>query len=579
MTAGQYVTSSDGTRLAVQDHGAPPGREDAPVLVAVHGYPDNHTVWDGVVGAVADAYRIVTYDVRGSGASDRPGPRDAYRIARLVEDLRAVLDLVSPERPVHLLAHDWGSIQCWPALTDPDLVGRIASYTSVSGPSLDHAARWLRAAHRHPAAGAKQLAQSYYTALFQLPGVPEALIRHGLFDRVVGALARRGRSSAAVAHQVHRSEADKINGLQLYRANMPSHLKRPRPERIDVPVQVIAARSDAFVSVALQTQAPRPWVRSLRIRVISGGHWVIGDRPDVIARLVREFTAAVDAGSDVADHSPRGEFDGRLVVITGGARGIGRATALEFARRGADVVIADVNTVAGKETAGEIEALGVRAAAYHLDVSDAGEWEQFAERIRATHGVPDIVVNNAGIGMGGPFLATTVEQWQRILGVNLWGVIHGCRLFGRQQVQRGTGGQIINVASAAAFTPSKTLPAYATTKAAVLMLTQCLRADLAREGIRVTAVCPGFVDSDIARTTTYVGVDDARQEQLREQAAASYRRRNFTPERVARHIVDAARKNTPVAVISVEAKLFGAIGRFAPALGRALARIDLADVR
>lgn len=571
----QHVSSADGTRLAVYDLGAPPEQADAPVLVAVHGYPDNHAVWDGVAAALADTFRVVSYDVRGAGGSDKPAQRDAYRIERLVEDLRAVLDTVSPERPVHLLAHDWGSIQGWAALSEPALAGRIASYTSISGPSLDHAAVWLRAAKHHPGAAAKQLAESYYTALFQMPKAPEALIRHGVLDRLLGAAAPLGRSSLAVPHHVTRTQADKINGLELYRANFPRHMGHPRPAPVDVPVQVIAPRHDPYVSVALQTQAPRPWARTLRTRVVSGGHWVIGDRPDVIARLVREFTTAVDAGAGTADPPRTGEFGGKLVVVTGGARGIGRATALEFARNGADIVIADVNDVAAKETAREIEALGVSAAAYHLDVSDAEEWEQFAERVRATHGVPDIVVNNAGIGMGGPVLATTVPDWQRILGINLWGVIHGCRLFGRQQVERGMGGQIINVASAAAFTPSRTLPAYATTKAAVLMLTQCLRAELAREGIRVTAICPGFVDSDIARSTVYVGVDDAGQDQLREHAAASYRRRNYTPERVARHIVKAARRNTPVAAISPEAKLFRAVGRFTPALSRALARLDL----
>ena len=129
------VTSTDGTSIAVHASGNPGG----PTVVAVHGYPDNHSVWDGLADELGGEYRVVTYDVRGAGESDAPADRRGYRMDRLVDDLVAVVDAVSDGRPVHLIAHDWGSIQCWPALTDPRLAGRIASYLSVSGPSLDHA--------------------------------------------------------------------------------------------------------------------------------------------------------------------------------------------------------------------------------------------------------------------------------------------------------------------------------------------------------------------------------------------------------------------------------------------------------
>src|SRR5690606_3429960 len=89
---------------------------------------------------------------------------------------------------------------------------------------------------------------------------------------------------------------------------------------------------------------------------------------------------------------------------------------------------------------------------------------QMAERGGAEYGVVDVLVNNAGVGLGGPFLDTTAEDWKRVLDVNLWGVIHGCRLFGRQMAERGQGGHIVNVASAAAFLPSRSLPAYSTSK-------------------------------------------------------------------------------------------------------------------
>ena len=126
----------------------------APVVVLVHGYPDTSAVWAPVADLLATDYRVVTYDVRGAGASDAPADTAGYALDLLVADLVAVADAVSPDRPVHLAGHDWGSVQAWSAVTDPDTQRRFASYTSISGPSLDHMAAWLRAraGDRTPAA-------------------------------------------------------------------------------------------------------------------------------------------------------------------------------------------------------------------------------------------------------------------------------------------------------------------------------------------------------------------------------------------------------------------------------------------
>jgi pimeloyl-ACP methyl ester carboxylesterase len=283
-TTARRVTASDGVSLAVYESGAP-GR---PTVVAVHGYPDNHAVWDGIAALLGHDLRVVTYDVRGAGESDKPSAVHAYRMPQLVDDLLAVLDAVSPASPVHLLAHDWGSIQSWPALTDDRFAGRIASFTSISGPSLDYSGRWLRHFHRHPRASLRQLAHSYYIALFQLPRVPEQVIRRGLLDRALAATGTKG----TVTETPPRSTADKINGLALYRANMVGHLRRPRPVAADLPVQLIVPERDAFVTPELATEAPRPWVPDLTVRRLPAGHWVISERPELVARLVREFIGA-----------------------------------------------------------------------------------------------------------------------------------------------------------------------------------------------------------------------------------------------------------------------------------------------
>lgn len=275
------VRSTDGTNLAVYETGTPAG----PALVAVHGYPDDHGVWDGMSALLADRFRVISYDVRGAGASDVPTSKAGYRMAQLVDDLYAVLDAVAPDQPVHLLAHDWGSIQTWPALSDPRAAGRISSFTSISGPSLVHAAAWLRGLRSDPRPRLRQLAHSYYTLLFQVPRLPEFAIRRGLLDRAVG----------------RRSHADQANGLNLYRANMFAGLRAAAPGRIDLPVQVITPVDDPFVTPALAAEAPRPFAAELRVEAVPGGHWAIKTDPDRFAELVAEHVAAAEKRASHAD--------------------------------------------------------------------------------------------------------------------------------------------------------------------------------------------------------------------------------------------------------------------------------------
>lgn len=273
------VRSTDGTGIELYRSGASSG----PLVVAIHGYPDDHTVWDGVAADLGRDFQVVTYDVRGAGASDVPaGGRAAYRIPHLIADLRAVLDEVAPTTPVHLVAHDWGSVQAWPALTDPSLAGRIAGFTSISGPSLEHASVWMRSRRTAPRDRLRQLAHSYYTLAFQLPGLPELAVRRGLIDRTLGRPAS------------DRGHADQRNGLNLYRANMLRGLRRAEPAMVPVPVQVLAPADDPFIIPALALQAPEPFVADLRTHVVPGEHWVVSRHPDRIAARVRSFVETVD---------------------------------------------------------------------------------------------------------------------------------------------------------------------------------------------------------------------------------------------------------------------------------------------
>jgi NAD(P)-dependent dehydrogenase (short-subunit alcohol dehydrogenase family) len=315
-------------------------------------------------------------------------------------------------------------------------------------------------------------------------------------------------------------------------------------------------------------------VRKLWRRNVVGRHWVPATKPHVIARMVSEFVSHIEGAPPAhalrraVVHSPGKPFEGKLVVITGAGSGIGRATALEFAAQGASVVATDIDLPSASETA---EMIG--GTAYQLDVSDEPAVRRLADRVAADHGVPDVVVNNAGIGITGPFMKTSTEDWQRVLDVNLLGVVHGCQAFGALMIDAGEGGHIVNIASGVAYSPTRGLPAYAASKAAVLMLSECLRAELASHAIGVSAICPGIVDTGITRATTFVGLSAEDQEDLRDRAARVYRRRNFPPSKVASAIVAAVRDNRAVVPVTVEAKAGRLGSRFAPGIMRRLARI------
>lgn len=289
----ERVIATDGIELAVSQSGDPAD----PTIICVHGYPDNRTVWDPVASRLSEKFHVVTYDVRGAGESGQPARRSGYLIEQLNADLKAVADKVSPDEPVHLLAHDWGSIQTWEAVTGNIPASRIASYTSISGPSLDHAGVWLRGMDwRKPSTippRLKQLLESYYIFFFQAPRLPELAWRSGAVDKMLAEATKIGRPAGVVPAETSRTDNDRINGIELYRANIMPRLLRPNPRRTSVPVQVIAPKQDIWVSHPLQTQAPAPYVSDLRVVTVDGGHWIVLDQPGLIADHVTSFISGL----------------------------------------------------------------------------------------------------------------------------------------------------------------------------------------------------------------------------------------------------------------------------------------------
>lgn len=294
MSTSRRIDGAGGLSLAVTEAGEPGG----PTVLLVHGFPDTGAVWDPVVERLVDSFHVVRYDVRGAGQSDAPPRRSGYALPLLVEDLAAVIDATSPDRPVHLVAHDWGSIQGWEAVTTEAVAARFASYTSISGPPLDHAGLWARR-HRtlRPAdlfRSVRQALHSWYVAFFHLPRIPELMARSSGATRVwARALHRSEHAPTDRRWPAPTFPEDFAHGVELYRANVRGRMRRPQVRRTDVPVQLVIPLRDRYVTPAF-LDGLEDWTSEMQQRRIDAGHWVIRTNPDVIAATVGDFVNSVD---------------------------------------------------------------------------------------------------------------------------------------------------------------------------------------------------------------------------------------------------------------------------------------------
>jgi NAD(P)-dependent dehydrogenase (short-subunit alcohol dehydrogenase family) len=270
------------------------------------------------------------------------------------------------------------------------------------------------------------------------------------------------------------------------------------------------------------------------------------------------------------------DLNGRIALVTGAASGIGRATALALADAGVRVAVCDVNPEGLADVEAALRQKNACFLARRVDVSKRDAVKALADAVHAEVPALDILVNNAGVGLSGGILSTSLDDWEWVLGVNLWGVIHGCHFFAPEMAKRGSG-HIANVASVFGYFAPPNVDGYATTKFGVVGLSESMRAELAPRGVGVSTICPGMIDTGIIRGTRFRGEVDP--ERARNHIQSMYDKRGHAPEQVARAIVGAIRKDKPLVPVTPEAWFLYYAKRIAPTLGGPLARAVEARTR
>lgn len=252
-------------------------------------------------------------------------------------------------------------------------------------------------------------------------------------------------------------------------------------------------------------------------------------------------------------------LDGKRVVITGAASGFGRSLALTLARKGCRIGIADIDVEGAEETLGMVVREGGSGEIYRLDVRVPMEVEAMAEHFFVAWGGVDLLVNNAGVAVGGFVGNIPLEDWEWLYAVNLWGVIYGCHSFIPRMKAQG-GGYILNVASSMGITCLGELAPYNTAKAAVIALSETLRSELAPYGIGVTALCPMFFKTNLMDNTR------VETEMEREIAHYAFNCARMSSDEVAERAVRAVEKGRLYCIPQLSGRVHWALKRLNPRL-------------
>jgi NAD(P)-dependent dehydrogenase (short-subunit alcohol dehydrogenase family) len=268
-------------------------------------------------------------------------------------------------------------------------------------------------------------------------------------------------------------------------------------------------------------------------------------------------------------------YRGAVAIVTGGASGIGRALCEELGRRGAAVIVTDINAGGAENVASGIAASGGSARSAFLDVTCAEDVRVLVEEIAADQGRLDYVFNNAGICTVGEVRDMSLAQWRRLIDVNLWGVIHGSMAAYQVMLRQGFG-HIVNLGSADGLMPFPMMTAYSTTKHAVIGFSTSLRAEAAGLGINVTVACPGLVRSGMQDATTLVTKvrdRDALQGDLATSRVA------IGADECAKAIMRGVERNKGIIVVTAFARICWWLYRLHPALIAPLNRAWIDAIR
>jgi len=263
-------------------------------------------------------------------------------------------------------------------------------------------------------------------------------------------------------------------------------------------------------------------------------------------------------------------FDNATAIVTGGASGIGRALAEALARRGCEVVLADLQKELAEEVTSGIRALGGKATAIKIDVTDFPAMEQMVKETVTRTGRLDYIFNNAGIGIGGNVDHYGIKDWNQIVNVNLSGVINGVQAAYAIMSKQGFG-HIVNTASMAGLMPSPGHVAYATTKYAVVGLSTSLRAEAERNGVRVSVICPGVIRTPILERGGKYGkmLVDISPEKIHRMWEKF---KPMDPKIFAEKALDLVARNKAIIIVPAWWKLYWWINRFSSSLGISYAR-------
>lgn len=569
MTASdQFAQLEHGIRLCFRVTGDAGG---IPVLL-VSGMSQDLTAWPQpfVDGLVAQGFRVIQHDNRDIGRSTpmtgrppsvvhqlrgraRPG---AYTLEDMAQDSIGLLDHLGVER-AHVVGQSMGGMIAQViAAQAPERVLTLTSMYSTTGAPGVGGVAWSTKAKiaKRPPRGRAAYIKQYLDITAHLAG------RRYPIDPVVETAAattaweRRGTAGAAgIARQIQAIQASGDRTAEV--------------SSISARTLVIHGDRDLIVHPS-GGQATADTIRDAHLVSVPGmgHHFAPALVEPLLKRMVAHFnddapTSPPSLGNTARRSTKRTEH--ARAVVTGAGSGIGRAFAQELARRGGQIVCADINVATAQETVDLIERAGGSAIAVETDVTQDDSVHALAATAQEWFGLPTLVVNNAGIGGGAPVGEGDLDAWSKLLRVNLWGAIVGCHVFLPLLRQSGRTG-LINVASAAGYAAAPGMGSYNISKSGVLTLTETIAAEVADTDVAVTALCPTFVPTNI-----FDG------ELMTEDGAAAARkladRSGSTAESVALAALDGLDKGKLYVMPQLDAKLVWRLKRFAPGIYPALA--------